>query len=221
MLDRAIELDPKYAHAHAWKACVLGQGWVYGWCEDREATFIHVGEKLQTALALDDNDSDVHRILAAWNLVQRNHDKSMYHQERALGLNPNNDVIVVQQGEILTWLGRPEEGIDWIKRAMRLNPYHPERYWNHLGRAYYMAGRYSEAAEAFARISAPDHTHHAFLAAAFAQMGDATAASAHAQAVLKRVPQFSIEHYLATLHYKHESDREHHREGLLKAGLAP
>jgi hypothetical protein len=40
-------------------------------------------------------------------------------------LNPNSDLIVVQQGELLTWLGRPEEGIEWIKRAMRLNPYHP------------------------------------------------------------------------------------------------
>jgi adenylate cyclase len=221
MLDRAIELDPKYAHAHAWKACVLGQGWVYGWCEDRDAAFRRVGEALQIALSLDDNDSDVHRILAAWNLVQRQYDKSTYHQERALGLNPNNDLIVVQQGEILTWLGRPQEGIDWIRRAMRLNPYHPERYWSHLGRAFYVARRYAEAAEAFARISAPDQTHHAFLAAAFAQMGDATAASAHVQEVLKRVPDFSIEDYLATLHYKHESDREHHREGLLKAGLAP
>ena len=76
------------------------------------------------------------------NLVQRNHDKAMYHQERALGLNPNNDLIVVQQGELLTWLGRPEDGIDWIRKAMRLNPYHPERYWNHLGRAYFVARRY-------------------------------------------------------------------------------
>jgi adenylate cyclase len=219
MIDRAIALDPKYAHAHAWRACILGQAWVYGWCEDREATFAEVGEELQTALALDDNDSDVHRILAAWNLVQRNHDKAMYHQERALSLNPNNDLIVVQQGELLTWLGRPEEGIDWIKRAMQLNPYHPERYWNHLGRAYYMAHRYAEAAEAFARISTPDHSHHAFLAATFAQMGDAVAAAAHAEQVVRRAPEFSVRGYLETLHYKHAGDREHHRDGLLKAGL--
>jgi adenylate cyclase len=221
MLDRAIALDPKYAHAHAWKACVLGQTWVYGWCEDREATMAELGDELQTALALDDNDSDVHRILAASNLIQHNYDKSTYHQERALGLNPNNDLIVVQQGELLTWLGRPEEGIDWIRRAMRLNPYHPERYWNHLGRAYYVARRYAEAAEAFARISRPDHTHHAFLAAAFAQMGDATAAGAHAAETLRRAPDFSAQAYLDTLHYKRASDLEHHRESLLKAGLPP
>jgi adenylate cyclase len=219
MLDRAIELDPKYAHAHAWKGCVLGQAWVYGWCEDVEATIAEVGEELQIALGLDENDSDVHRILAALNLVQRQYDKAMYHEERALSLNPNNDLIVVQQGELLTWLGRPEEGIDWIKRAMQLNPYHPERYWNHLGRAYYAARRYADAAAAFARISAPDHTHHAFLAASFAQMGDAIAATAHADQVVRRAPDFSVQAYLDTLHYQRPADREHHRDGLLKAGL--
>src|SRR5882724_4180667 len=189
LLDRALALDPNYAHAHAWKACVLGQTWVYDWCDDREATMLQVAAELQFALALDDNDSDVHRILAALNLTRKDHDKAAYHQERALALNPNYDIVVVQQGEFLTWLGRPEEGIDWIKKAMRLNPYHPERFWNHLGRACYCAEKYAEAAEAFSRITRPDHTHHAFLAATFAQMGNGVAAAAHAAEVLKREPK--------------------------------
>ena len=221
MLERAIALDPKYAHAHAWKGCVLGQAWVHGWCADRDATFQRVAEELQIALALDENDSDVHRILAALNLLRGDHERSRYHQERALGLNPNNDLIVVQQGELLTWFGRPEEGIEWIRKAMRLNPYHPERYWSHLGRAYFVAQRYAEAVEAFARISRPDHTHHAFMAAACAQMGDEVAAQAHAREVTSRQPEFAVDAYLGTLHYKRDSDRAHHREGLLKAGLTP
>jgi adenylate cyclase len=90
-----------------------------------------------------------------------------------------------------------------------------------LGRAYFVARRYAEAVEAFARISRPDHTHHAFLAAACAQMGDEVAARAHAREVTSRQPEFAVDAYLATLHYKHESDRAHHRKGLLKAGLAP
>jgi adenylate cyclase len=220
-LERAVALDPKYAHAHAWLACVLGQGWTYGWCADRDATWQRVGEQLQTALALDENDADVHRILAAVNLVRGDHERAMYHQERALSLNPNNDLIVVQQGELLTWLGRPEDGIGWIRKAMRLNPYHPERYWSHLGRAYFVAQRYPEAVEAFARISRPDHTHHAFLAAACAQMGDEVAARAHAGEVTSRQPEFTVDAYLATLHYRHESDRAHHRAALLKASLPP
>jgi adenylate cyclase len=219
LLDRAIALDPNYAHAHAWKGCVLGQTLVHGWCADGEATFEEIGRELDIAFSLDENDADVHRILAALSVTRGDHDKAAYHQERALALNPNYDLVVVQQGELLTWVGRPEEGIDWIKRAMRLNPHHPERFWNHLGRAYLMARKYAEAVEAFSRITRPDHTHHAFLAAALAQMGNKTAAAAHAGEVIKLNPAFSVETYMATQHYRQDSDREHHREALVKAGL--
>jgi adenylate cyclase len=219
LLDRAVALDPNYAHAHAWKACVTGQQWVYGWCADPDSARERIANELEITLALDENDSDVHRILAALNLIRGDHDKAAYHQERALALNPNYDLVVVQQGEILTWLGRPQEGIDWIKKAMRLNPYHPERFWNHLGRAYFVARRYPEAVEAFSRIRRPDYTHHAFLAAALAEIGDATAAAAHSAVVLELMPAFSAESYLATQHYLRAADREHHREALRKAGL--
>ena len=128
-------------------------------------------------------------------------------------------MIVVQNGEILTWIGRPEEGIDWINRAMRLNPYHPERFWGHLGRAYYAARRYAEAVEAIKRINAPDLAHHAILAAACAQMEDDAAAAGHAEAVLQQDPGFSADGYVATLYYKLNSDRAHHHDGLIKAGL--
>jgi adenylate cyclase len=219
LLDRAIALDASYAHAHAWKACTLGQAWILGYRTDGDATAKQLESELQIALQLDSNDSDVHRILAALNLTIRHHEKALYHQQRALSLNPNDDLVVVQQGEILTWLGQPEEGIPWIEKAMRLNPYHPERFWNHLGRAYFVARRYAEAISAFGRIAAPDHFHHAFLAACFAQTGDEPSARRHVSEVLKREPHFCVEMYLKTLHYKRTEDAVHHRAALVKSGL--
>ncbi len=219
LLERAIALDPKYAHARAWKACVLGQSWVHNWCADRDATWKQVADEAQTALALDDNDSDIHRIMAAVNLAHDDHERARYHQERAMSLNPNDDLILVQNGELLTWQGRPEDGMEWIRKAMRLNPYHPERYWNHLGRAHYTARQYAETVGALSRFTRPDPVHHAFLAAALAQLGDHTAAAAHAREVLKEQPAFSNRRFLSTLHYQVDSDRNHLREGLVKAGL--
>jgi len=219
MVDKALALDPNYAHAHAWRGCIVGQSWVYSWCPDRDKAWNIIVAELGTALNLDDNDSDVHRILAAINLNRGDHEAAQYHQERALALNPNNDLIVVQHGEYMTWIGRPEEGVEWIRKAMRLNPHHPERFWNHLGRAYFVARKYPEAIEAFRHISKPDTFHHAFLAAAAAMAGDPATAELHRKQVLATDASFTADGYLATLHYKRMEDTEHHREALLRAGL--
>jgi adenylate cyclase len=219
LIERAITLDAKYAHAHAWNACILGQQWGYGWCEDRAATEGRIMHSLEIALGLDDNDSDVHRILAAVALVQNEHDKAIYHQRRALGLNPNDDLIVVQQGELLTWHGPADEGVEWIRKAMRLNPYHPLRFWGHLGRAYFVARRYAEALEALGHLSGADAPTQTLMAACHAQLGNAAAAAAHVREALKRDPGFNWTACLATLHYRNEADLVHHRDSAAKAGL--
>jgi len=220
LIERALELDPKYAHAHAWKACILAQQVVYGWCADRDRNWHEVRREVEQALALDDQDSDVHRILAALHIAQNQFDKAAHHQDRALSLNPNDDLIVVQQGELLTWLGDAAEGIEWIRKAMRLNPFHPARFWSHLARAYFVARRYGEAIEAVQHIATLDHFHHASLAACFAMLGDDARARSHATETLRRKPDFSVQRdYLPTLHYERASDLAHHRDSLLKAGL--
>jgi adenylate cyclase len=219
MVERAIALDPNYAHAYAWRACILGQSWVHNWCADRDETWNAIVAELDKALSLDERDSDVHRVLAAVNINRGEHESAVYHQEKGLALNPNYDLLVVQHGELLTWLGRPEEGLEWIKKAMRLNPHHPERFWNHLGRAHFVARSYREAIDAFRHISKPDHLHLAFLAACHAQLGELEAARTYGREVLAKDPLFTVEGYMATLHYKLPEDADRHREALLAAGL--
>ncbi|MGK9204015.1 MULTISPECIES: adenylate/guanylate cyclase domain-containing protein [Sinorhizobium] len=219
LIDRAVALDPDYAHAHAWRACILGQAWVHGWCEDKDAVWAEIVAELDRALALDDNDADVHRILAAVNVNNNALTTARYHQERALSLNPNYDLVVVQQGELLTWLGRPEEGVEWIRKAMQLNPHHPERFWSHLGKAHFAARQYGEAVEAFMHLSVMDHVQHAFVAACYGWLGDDIAAHAHMEKVRALAPDFDLDAFLATQHYVQESDLQHLSEGLVKAGV--
>lgn len=220
LIGRAVALDPDYAHAHAWRACILGQAWVHNWCEDKDGVWNDIMAALDRALALDDNDADVHRILAAVNVNNNELTTARYHQERALALNPNYDLVVVQQGELLTWLGRPEEGIEWIRKAMQLNPHHPERFWSHLGKAHFAARQYGEAIEAFMHLSTMDSVQHAFAAACYGWLGDEIAAAAHLGKIRTLDPQFDLDSFIATLHYAQEADVQHVREGLLKAGIA-
>ena len=219
LIERAIELDPNYAHAHAWKACIIGQQWGYGWCADRAAAETLIERELEIAQGLDDNDSDVHRILAAIAIVRNDLAKSAYHMKRAFDLNPNDDLIVVQQGELLTWLGRAAEGIEWIHRAMRLNPYHPLRFWSHLGRAQFVARRYAEALESLAHLTAADAPTQVLIAACHAHLGDEARAASHVREALRLDPNFNWQACAATLHYRNEADLAHHREGAAKAGL--
>lgn len=220
LVDRALELDPDYGHAHAWRGCILGQSWGYGWCADKDATFAEVRAELQKALALDENDADVHRILAAVSITRHDLTRARYHQDRALALNPNYDLVVVQMGELLTWSGRGDEGAEWIRKAMRLNPHHPARFWSHLGKAYFVARQYGKAIESFMHLSAMDASQHAFVAACYGWLGDRTAAVAHLARIRDLDPKFTIAAFLATTHYGDEVDRVHLHEGLAKAGLA-
>ncbi len=220
LIGRAIQLDPEYAHAHAWRACILGQAWGYSWCDDKDAALSEIAAELERALALDENDADVHRIFAALNVVRNDLTRARMHQERALALNPNYDLVVVQQGEILTWLGEASEGIEWIRKAMRLNPHHPERFWSHLGKAHFTARQYPEAIGAFMRLSTTDSIHHAFLAASYAWLGDRTAAMAHAARIRELAPDFTLSTFLDTMHFAREADLQHLRDGLARAELA-
>lgn len=220
LIDRALTLDPDYAHAHAWRGCILGQAWGYGWCKDKDATFSAIAFELDRAMALDDNDADVHRILAAVAIVRNDMNRARYHQDRALALNPNYDLVVVQMGELFTWLGRAQEGVDWIRKAMRLNPHHPARFWSHLGKAHFVGRQYAQAIEAFMHLSATDTQLHAFLAACYGWLGDRTAASAHLSRLRELDPQLDLQKFLATMHYANEANLQHLADGLVKAGMS-
>ncbi len=220
LVNRALELDPDYAHAYAWRGCILGQAWGYDWTADPEATFSQASASIEKARSLDENDADVHRLLAAVGIMSNDLGRARFHEERALQLNPNYDLVVVQMGELLTWTGRADEGVDWIRKAMRLNPHHPARFWSHLGKAYFTAREYGEAIEAFMHLSTMDVVQHAFVAAAYGWLGDETAAAAHVTRIRERDPDLDLASVFATLHYENESDLEHLREGLAKAGLS-
>ena len=219
LIDRALMLDPDYAHAHAWRGCILGQAYSNAWANDPEATFKEVMAELDRAMALDDNDADVHRILAAVSIVRNDFTRARYHQDRALALNPNYDLVVVQMGELFTWLGQAEEGADWVRKAMKLNPHHPARFWSHLGKAYFVGRQYGQAIEAFMHMANLDTLQHGFLAASYAWLGDKTAAGAHVGRMRERDGTLDLERFLATMHFAREQDLQHLREGLHNAGL--
>ena len=66
MLETAIQLDPEFAEAYAWKACTLGQALEFGFCADFAETEKEAFAAIDKALSLDENDLECHRHLNVW-----------------------------------------------------------------------------------------------------------------------------------------------------------
>jgi adenylate cyclase len=139
------------------------------------------------------------------------------HYQRALTLNPNDANAMAASGLATAALGRSEEGIQRIREAMRLNPFHPEWYWSDLGMVLYAARRYADALEAFGRRAQKGPWSLCRIAACYAQMNRMEEAAETVAEVLRQEPDFSISR--RRLHMWVEAEAEHIREGMRKAGL--
>jgi hypothetical protein len=123
-----------------------GQAWNNGRGADRSATFQNANRERRRAGA-DDDDADVHRILAALSSFAATTTRPPITRS-GRWRSIHYDLVVVQQGE-LTWLGRPETASTGSGRR-GLNPY-PERF-EPPRPGLRRARRYGEAVEAFSRI---------------------------------------------------------------------
>ncbi len=219
VLNKAIEVDPEYAPAYAWRACTLRQAVLRGYAEEPDVASAQRVENAQKALALDENDMECLRILCEIHMEQRELDQAKLYHDRAFAMNPNDPRMAAQRGELLTWTGRPAEGAEWVEKAMRLDPLGANSFAHLLGRALRADRRYADAITAYKQVAVPRYQHHAELAACYAELGSDIDAEWQTAETLRLKPDFSIESYLANLSYKEAADREHLRDSLRKAGL--
>lgn len=219
MVEKAITLDPDYAEAYAWKACLLGQAMTRGY-RDTNDILKPMVRCLHTALSLDDDNFETHRILSAVTLIQRSYERALFHAAHALDLNPNDPRVMAQYGEVLTALGKAEDAIIILENALKVDPHQPDRRLTQLGIAQFVARHYEDAIETLSRVSDLGLQHHIYLAASHAELGRDGDARRHAQEVRRLSPDFNFREYVYQLAYREDADREHHREALIRAGLA-
>jgi adenylate cyclase len=219
VLNKAIEIDPDYAQAYAWKACTLRQAILRGFAEEPDAFNAQRIENAEKALALDQNDMECLRILCEIHMEHENLEKAEHYHDRAFALNPNDPRMLAQRGELMVWLGRPDEAVEWVQRAMQLDPLGANGFAHLLGRALRADRRYEEAIAAYKQIHTVRYQHHAEMAACYAASGTDHEAAKQKAETLRLNPGFSIETYIASLSYKNAADREHLRDSLHKAGL--
>ena len=166
---QALNLDPAFALAFGYLSYTLVQAWLGGWDQSPD-TPRQACELAKKAVELDPAEFDNHWSLAAAYLVCRDYDKSISAYERAAALNPNCPNLLVDMAECLVYIGRPDEAIANINRAMQLNPMYPDWYLWTLGIALYHTGEYEKSVAALTKGNPPNLAHR-LLIAAYVRLG--------------------------------------------------
>jgi tetratricopeptide (TPR) repeat protein len=217
LLEKAIQLDPTFADAHAW----LAISYVFGWSYFGETTETHRSLALasaQTAVSLDPENAGASAILGYVLFLENGPDAGASELELALKLDPNHADAWAFLGVMRGFAVSASEGIDYLRKAFSLNPHPPGWYYWHLGLVEYAAGRYKDAAETLRHPSTHRSDSQRVLAASLAQLGRIEEAKIEVMQFLATHPDFSATRWASIQPFR-EADRQHFIDGYLKAGL--
>ena len=119
-------------------------------------------------------------------------------------------------------VGRPQEAIAPLEKAIRLNPRAPSLYFRRLGTAYRDIGRYEEAIVQLKKainLTPDDLFPHIALAATYSLSSHDKEARAEVSEVLRIQPKISLKRLAKQVAYKNQADIDRLINALRKAGL--
>ena len=222
ILEQVIASEPDYAMAHAMLAGTYMLGLWFSWDESPQQSMAKAVEHTQRCLALDESNADALSIAGSLYLVQRRWDKAIAAGKRSVALNPNSANNHFLFAMTLKSVGRVNEAIAMIEKAIRLNPMTPEMYLHELGTYYRLQGRYREAIAMLKknRDHNPDYLMSRInLAATYSMAGKLDEARTEAKEVLRIIPDFSAEQFMKGFPYKDQKIIDDFIDNLCKAGL--
>ena len=225
MFDKAIKTDPKFAGGYAGAAYV----YVLRYTSSNVNTSASVADLdtglrlAQEAVKLDPNFGPAWGSLAWAYVRKRRFDEALDAIRKAMNAAPNDSLMRATYGWLLGHIGRPKDGIEQVKLAMRMSPDSlPLLYF--LGANYRAAGEFKKAISALEEhrkrlggrvLPAPTSQ----LIAAYVQAGLVDKAHAEVQMLLKVAPKFTSEVAARTHVYKSPEEMERYLGALQKAGL--
>ena len=121
--DDAIKADSDNGQAYAWKACAIGQGLSRGFIKgDINKIWSEAEDCLKKAHELNDNDFEVHRLMAEVNLSGKNFRAAERHAAKSYKMVPNDPRVLSVYGEVSLRLGKIDRGLDALKLALEIDP---------------------------------------------------------------------------------------------------
>lgn len=208
LLEKALELEPGYAGAHAPLALCFHARYSRAGLhqEDRAAAIEHA----QSAVKSGGDDPSALGIAGfVMSLDAHDHDMALALFERALGLSDSNFFALSSSALVLSWLGDTATALERSGRALRLSPFDRLNYLSLNARAisYFHLRQFEQAHDAAKRsveLNPRFSVSRAFLAAVLAELGRKAEAQAEARQVLALDPSFSVNRFLVTVGIKEQ-----------------
>jgi len=225
LLQRATDLDPSFAPAHAYGSYVHYQNVIMGWTDDVQHSLDEGMAAAKKALTLDDKDPVAYFAAGRIYMMRGQHDDSIAALETAIDINPSFAQAYHGLGMTLTLAGRLEEAKAALVQSERLSPRDPILWASTVVHALacLLSQDYEEALHwARKTIQNPRSTGYwpqAVKAAALAQLDHMDEARAAVTAALEAKPDLSLAYLATTLPTKEPDGLAFYLEGLRKAGL--
>jgi TolB-like protein len=223
LFERAIELDPQCARAHARLAAFHAYSVFAHGSSSSEAAhnaLLH-SEK---ALEIDPTEAAIHGFVAFAHILLGEHELARWHVENAIKLNPNDFLVMFSAGIVLGYLGSHEEGLEWEHQLMLHDPIGAHGNREIRFDIAYMMRRYEDAISVTRGWRDPPVHMHAEFAAAYAQGGLPDQMSVALETLHRNLPD---SYNIPAVCYAHarmcarKEDHDHWLEGYRKAGLIP
>ncbi|WP_341486525.1 adenylate/guanylate cyclase domain-containing protein [Pararhizobium sp. A13] len=222
--QKAIDLDPAFANAHAGIARVAVDVWrndytfLWSAAVARKIAYDAAGQ----ALKLDPNNARAHTVLALLQLVDGRDAEAMDSANRAVAAQPNDAEAFGNLALILAHTGHHDQAIAEMEKALRLDPSPPPSFQLLAGIVFYTArgnDRSIPLMEA-AKAALPDaEPVHEYLAAAYTVRGDRVRGAEEAARLLQLFPDTNLTYYSYLYDYWREDDLQYHLTGLRAAGI--
>ena len=217
LLEKAVELDPLSADAHA----LLSNVYLGEHRFEMNPRPNPIGRSLVHALAathLDPQNAYARCWLAIVHFFRGENEKFEAEAQLALSLNPNDPETLADVGHYYAFMGQFARGAELSRRAQLLNPLHPGWYHFSFARLHYSEKNYEHAIADVEKIGLPHfYWTHMLTAAAKGQLGHKDAADALAR-IFEVKPNFSAHVELRKWNAA-PADLEHILDGLRRAGL--
>jgi TolB-like protein/DNA-binding SARP family transcriptional activator len=220
LLNRAVEIDPKFARA--WIELFHSHKVLASFGVEPEKNTRIAFDAAERAVRLDPSDAEAHAVFGI----------SLGHQNDLVGAKAELDAalrLASGAAEILTFysvwassFGEPDRGADMVDQVIRLNPNYPMWSARLFAYAYFQAGRYENALHMMDRLTLDNYavSTWAMRPSALASTGRTDEAKIWVQKALERHPDLTIEGIANEPGYN-SAERQRFIDGMRLAGFPP